>query len=678
MQREETQRRLARGPAFRHIGRMDSQRWEFWIDVGGTFTDCFARRPDGELLRHKLLSTGVAKGAVGEGSDSAAIVDTARCRDPEGFWDGYRLRVLDDHGHAVAEARVDRFDRATGTLRLDQPLPDRPVDGASYELSSDEEAPIVAIRYLLGLGLRSPIPLVAVRLGTTRGTNALITRRGAKTGFVTTRGFGDVLRIGYQNRPRLFDLTISKPPPLFTEVAEIDERVAADGTVLTAPTTQQIRDELARLKEQGVQSLAVCLLHAFDQPEHEQVVAAIARDIGFEEVSLSHQVAPLIKIVSRGDTTVMDAYLNPILRAYVAALREALGQSELRIMTSAGGLVAADRFVGKDSILSGPAGGVVGFSRVAEATGFDRAIGFDMGGTSTDVSRYDGRYELEFETEKAGVRVVAPMMAIETVAAGGGSICGFDGVKLIVGPDSAGADPGPACYGRGGPLAVTDVNFFLGKILPERFPFPLDKAAVESRLIALIEEITRETGKRYEPLALCDGFLRVANANMVKAIRSISIAKGYDPREYVLVAFGGAAAQHACAVARELGIPRVLNHPDAGILSAYGIGMADVVRHRAQGIYQPYSSEAIASLETAFNAMAKAARDEVLAEGISADRIETRRSLDLRYQGVDAYLTGRRPFRREHRRPRAPRRPTSTRSRMRREFMRATACNRAM
>ncbi|HKD38373.1 MAG TPA: hydantoinase/oxoprolinase family protein, partial [Pirellulales bacterium] len=324
---------------------------------------------------------------------------------------------------------------------------------------------------------------------------------------MTTRGFGDVLEIGYQNRPRLFELAIHKPPPLYAAAVEIDERMAADGTVFVSPKPDQIRRQLDDLLAAGIESLAICLLHGAAHPAHEQIVAAVARDVGFREISVSSEVAPLVKIVSRGDTTVMDAYLNPVLRSYAGRLRTALGDSQLWIVTSAGGLVSADRFFGKESVLSGPAAGVVGFARIAEAAGFPRAIGFDMGGTSTDVSRFDGRFELEYETEKAGVRIVSPMMAIETVAAGGGSICGFDGVKLVVGPDSAGADPGPACYGRGGPLAVTDLNFFLGRILPERFPFPLDRNAVERRLDEMAAKIASSGGPRYSLIELASGFL---------------------------------------------------------------------------------------------------------------------------------------------------------------------------
>jgi 5-oxoprolinase (ATP-hydrolysing) len=491
----------------------------------------------------------------------------------------------------------------------------------------------------LGVPLAQPLPPVVVRLGTTRGTNALITRRGARTALVTTRGFGDILHIGYQNRPRLFELAIRKREPLFSAVVEIDERIDAAGNVITAPNREQVAAQLRELRNAAIDSLAICLLHGYLRGDHEELVAEIARSVGFEELSVSSRIAPLMKIVSRGDTTVVDAYLNPILRRYVSSLRGHLPESSLRLLTSAGGLVDADHFVGKDSILSGPAGGVVGFSRVATSAGFSRAIGFDMGGTSTDVSRYDGRFDLEFETEKAGVRVVAPMMAIETVAAGGGSICHFDGVKLVVGPDSAGADPGPACYGRGGPLTITDVNFLLGKIPPDRFPFPLDRAAAEARLAELIAQIARESGHHYQPLELAEGFVRVANAHMAKAIGSISVAKGCDPRDYVLVPFGGAAGQHACAVARELGMRQILHHPAAGLLSAYGIGLADVERHRVAGVYEELSQVALTKLAPVFGRLSAEAAAGVLDEGIARERIVTESFLDLRYRGVDSTLS---------------------------------------
>jgi 5-oxoprolinase (ATP-hydrolysing) len=341
----------------------------------------------------------------------------------------------------------------------------------------------------------------------------------------------------------------------------------------------------------------------------------------------------------------MNAYLNPVLEDYVARLQRSLPGSELRLMTSAGGLISAERFHGKDSVLSGPAGGVIGFSHVARQAGFGRAIGFDMGGTSTDVSRFDGRYDYEYETQKAGVRIVAPMMAIETVAAGGGSICGFDGVKLFVGPQSAGADPGPACYGRGGPLTITDVNLFLGKILPERFPFPLDGQIVARRLAALCDEIAvSPMGRRFTPHELAEGFVEIANATMARAIRKVSIAKGYDPADYVLVTFGGAGAQHACALATMLGMRQVLSHPHAGLLSAYGIGLADVRRFREQAVLKPFSADVLRELDGRAAELARQLRDEILAEGVAAERVEPpRMSLDLRYRGIDAVITVPRP-----------------------------------
>ncbi len=427
---------------------MAATNWEFWIDVGGTFTDCLAKAPDGSVRRHKLLSSGVTKGRVGPGSSCDSVVAPERSGGPPGCWVGWRLAIVNRVGEEIDQAQVVGFNSVGGELKLSR-LANDPLIGSTYELRCDEEAPIIAIRHLLGLGLADPVPPVSLRLGTTRGTNALITRNGARTALVTTRGFGDVLEIGYQARPRLFNLTMQKPPVLTTTVVEIDERVTHGGQVLASPNETVVRQQLQAVADAGIESLAVCLLHADRHPAHEQLVGRIAREIGFAEISVSHTVAPLPKFVARADTTVVDAYLNPVLRDYVARLRSALPGSKVRILTSAGGLVGAEHFCGKDSILSGPAGGVVGFSRMAKAAGFTRAIGFDMGGTSTDVSRFDGRFDLEYETQKAGVRLVAPTMAIETVAAGGGSICRFDGVKLTVGPESAGRIRGRPVTGAG-------------------------------------------------------------------------------------------------------------------------------------------------------------------------------------------------------------------------------------
>ncbi|MCH7873655.1 MAG: hydantoinase, partial [Planctomycetes bacterium] len=473
---------------------MSRARPEFWIDVGGTFTDCIMRAPDGSIRTHKLLSSGVYKGRAGPGSSRERIVDHRHCGAGAGFFDGHTIEV------GGISRKVGRFVNDEGAFELAESLDIAPAADAPFEISSGEEAPITGIRRLLGLRLNDAIGPLSVRLGTTRGTNALLERRGAATALVTTAGFADVLRIGYQDRPALFELDIHKPVDLYQTVIEIDERVDHEGHVLTPLDGGRVREQLAPLLSAGITSLAVCLLNAYRNPDHERAIEWIARGLGFAHVSLSIDVSPLQRIVTRGDTTVVDAYITPIIRDYVDAIRAKIPQATIKLMTSAGGLVDARAFTGKDSILSGPAGGVVACARVSQAAGFDKAIGFDMGGTSTDVSRFDGEFERRYEMRlqdpgsRTGVRIVAPMLAIETVAAGGGSICRFDGVKPAVGPRSAGAEPGPACYGRGGPLCLTDVNVFLGRVRADHFAFALELSAVRDRLDALIDEIRAATG----------------------------------------------------------------------------------------------------------------------------------------------------------------------------------------
>lgn len=619
---------------------MAQSGWKFWIDVGGTFTDVVACRPDGTLVTDKLLSSGRLKGRAGPGSAARLLVDERRRGEAPGLYDGYTVAFLDAQGGEAAHAKVARFDGASGRFELDaDAAPLKP--GADYELFSGEPAPVVAIRRLLGKRLGEAMPGIEVRLGTTRGTNALLERKGAATAWVTTRGFGDLLRIGSQERPELFRLDIRKPEALFREVVELDERIAADGTVLEPLGAERVRAALAPLKAKGIASLAVCLLNSYRNDAHERIVAEVAKDLGFDDahLSISSAVSPTIKMVSRGDTTVVDAYLTPVVRDYVGSIQRALPGASLRLLTSAGGLVGAEFFTGRDSILSGPAGGVVGFSRAAQAAGFPKAIGFDMGGTSTDVSRFEGQYEYQFETRKAGVRVVAPMLAVETVAAGGGSICAFDGQKLVVGPESAGADPGPACYGRGGPLAVTDLNVYLGKIPAETFPFPLDIAAIERRLSEVAGRVEAATGKRMAPAELAEGFTRIANANMAAPIKQISIARGYDVREYALVCFGGAGGQHACAIARSLGMPKVLLHPYAGVLSAFGMGMADVKKFGVRSVLAACSDETLLRVRAEFEAMATELRTQLREEGIAEGNIQPpRRMLEMRYAGQSAAI----------------------------------------
>ncbi|MEZ6055524.1 MAG: hydantoinase B/oxoprolinase family protein [Planctomycetaceae bacterium] len=664
-----------------NAARADLRRWQFFIDVGGTFTDCVAIAPDGGMRTAKVLSSGRVKGAARVDAGGRVLHVLGALPGGESFWNGSTLLQLDSRGNVIAEDVVDTFSTVEQRLKLLPPLSfpaSMPTDDSmqiadvglsadasvvTFELVPGLDAPLLAIRLILGLPPGTELPLMDVRLGTTRGTNALLERKGARTALVITQGFRDLLTIGNQDRPRLFDLTIVKPSPLAERVLEVDERLSADGTVLRPLDALALRESLQQLHREGVESLAICLMHAYLNPQHEQEIEAMAREIGFDEISLSSRVAPRIKIVSRCDTSVLDAYLTPVLRSYLGRIRRELSgltssldslttgvrsatvnktqNSSLRLITSSGGIIDSELFTGKDSILSGPAGGVIGFSRVAERAGFPRSIGFDMGGTSTDVSRYDGRYDLEYESRKAGVRIVTPMLAIETVAAGGGSICQFDGVQLRVGPESAGSDPGPACYGRGGPLTVTDLNVLLGRLPVDEFPFPLDTNAARRRLDDLLAQIAvAELGRKYTWEELASGLLEIANAHMIRAVRRISVEKGYHPADDVLVNFGGAGGLHVCTLARELGVKTILSHPLAGILSAYGIGHADVRRHGERPVLRRWNSSLLQEVEPTFLELEAELTLAVVDEGVPESRIAPPiRSLDIRYLGTDSTLT---------------------------------------
>ncbi len=622
---------------------MKNQLWQFWIDVGGTFTDCIACPPNQEsesLQRHKLLSSAITPGLV-EHVEGNVLHDHRRQQDPPAFWNGAQLRVLDCHGQLLFESTI--AESREGSLQLVSGF-EIPAEYATtelrYEIHTPLEAPLIAIHYLLGIPLTDSLPPVSLRLGTTRGTNALLTRTGARTLFVTTAGFGDILHIGNQDRPNLFTLNIQKPQPLFESTFEVQERIDTNGEILEPLQMSPARETLEQARQAGIQSIAICLMNSYANDIHEQALKTLANELGFKDVSISSEVSPLIKLVSRADTTVLNSYLNPVLTEYLNDIRQQLHpDSSIRLMTSSGGLIPADSFSGKDSILSGPAGGVVGFSQVAEQVGFQKAIGFDMGGTSTDVSRFDGKFEYEYETQKAGVRIVTPMLAIETVAAGGGSICSFDGVKLSVGPQSAGSHPGPACYGQQGPLTVTDLNLILGRILPQQFSIPLYPEAATERLETLIAEIYEATGHQYQLYDLAEAFLTIANHNMAQAISNISVAKGYNPSEYTLVNFGGAASQHACQVAQLLGMTKILNHPDAGILSAYGIGHANISRQANLGVYKPLSQTVLDDLQSSFKKASNTLIDLVRNEGIEHQNIHVRVLAEIRPQGIDASLT---------------------------------------
>ena len=549
--------------------------WRFWIDRGGTFTDIVARAPDGALTTAKLLSD-----------------------------------------------NPDQY----------------------------EDAAVEGVRRILGAG---PGPLSAgvvadIRMGTTVATNALLERKGEPTVLAITRGFGDALRIGWQARPDIFARHIVLPEPLHDRVIEIDERVRADGRLDRPLDETTARADLTAAFAEGYRALAIVLVHGWRFSDHEMRLAALAREIGFSQISVSHEVGALIKLIGRGDTTVADAYLSPVLDAYVARVGRALGPDvPLMFMQSSGGLASPSAFRGKDAILSGPAGGVVGMAATAEAAGFDRVIGFDMGGTSTDVSHYSGSFERTSDAVVAGVRLRAPMLSIHTVAAGGGSICRFDGSRLRVGPESAGAVPGPAAYRRGGPLTVTDCNVLLGKLRPEFFPAvfgpdgdqPLDHAAVAAKFDALAAEVAAATGRPTDPLDLAEGFVAIAVQNMAEAIKSISIQRGHDLTGYVLNCFGGAGGQHACLVADALGMTTVMLHPFAGVLSAYGMGLASVRTIRQTTVAAPLVPASDAAFADRVAALEAEARADLLAQDLPAASIATEARAEIKFAGSDTPLT---------------------------------------
>jgi 5-oxoprolinase (ATP-hydrolysing) len=483
-------------------------------------------------------------------------------------------------------------------------------------------------------------------MGTTVATNALLERRGEPTALVTTRGFRDVLRIGNQARPNIFSLDIQLPESLFSLVIEVDERLDADGQVLRTPDASRVREQLQAAHDQGIRALAVVLMHGYRNSAHERLIGDIADALGFEQISLSHQVSPLIRLIGRGDTTVVDAYLSPVLRRHAERVAQQLGDVQLQFMKSDGGLTDVSRFAGKDAILSGPAGGIVGCVKTARTAGFDKVIGFDMGGTSTDVSHFKGEFERSFETTIAGVRLRTPMLEIHTVAAGGGSKLHFDGSRYRVGPDSAGADPGPACYRRGGPLTVTDCNVMLGKLQPRFFPDvfgpegdqPLDATTVHERFAELADRIHEQTGDRRSEQEVAAGFLKIAVANMANAIKKVSVQRGHDVTEYALNCFGGAGGQHACLVADELGIETVLIHPFAGVLSAYGMGLADVTAMHEFAVERSLEAGLVDDLAARFDTTEAAARRELDQQGIDASATTVSRKVQCKYAGTDTPL----------------------------------------
>ena len=559
--------------------QLKSELWQFWIDRGGTFTDIIARQPDGHLVTHKLLSENPAQ------------------------------------------------------------YPDAAIQG---------------IRDLLELSKNQPIPMSeigAIKMGTTVATNALLERNGEKTVLAINKGFKDILRIGYQNRPNLFAIDIELAAMLYADVVEIDERTDAHGVVVSPLNQDEVTGQLQSVFDRGFRSIAIVLMHGYRFTEHERIIEDIAEKIGFSQISVSHKASPLMKIIPRGDTTVLDAYLSPILRRYVNQVELALGseakeKGRLMFMQSSGGLTDARFFQGKDAILSGPAGGVVGMVQIGESVGFNKLIGFDMGGTSTDVSHYSGEFERAFETQVAGIRCRAPMMLIHTVAAGGGSILHFDGARYRVGPESAGANPGPACYRNGGPLTITDCNVMLGKLNPDFFPKvfgskadqALDISIVKSKFQQLADEINRATGGSSSVTEVAEGFLSIAIENMSSAIKKVSVEKGHDVSEYTLSCFGGAGAQHACLVADRLGMKRIQLHPFAGVLSAYGMGLADTRVINDLAIEATLEPDLMKVLVAQVEILKHKSEVQLIEQGVNTSTLQYDCRVYLRYQGSDTSI----------------------------------------
>jgi 5-oxoprolinase (ATP-hydrolysing) len=609
--------------------------WQIWIDTGGTFTDCLAVDPHGTLRRAKVLSSSALRAVVAEVESADTLRVAEEWGAAAGVVDGLEMRVLGSH---AAPARIAFYDPASGRMRLEGATGGIS-RGAAVEVRSAEEAPILAARLVTGTAFGAALPPLAMRLATTRGTNALLERRGAPTALFITRGFGDLLRIGTQQRPDLFALDVRRPAPLYAESVEVAERRAADGAVLLPLDLAEARAAAQRLASAGLRSAAVALAHAFRDPAHERALADALREAGFEHVSISSALAPFIGLLARAETAVVDAYLGPVIGRYLQGVRGALGGGRLHVMTSAGGLVRPEDFRAKDSLLSGPAGGVVGAALAGRRSGHARVIAFDMGGTSTDVARVDGDFEYVWEHEVGGARIVAPALAIESVAAGGGSVCAFDAQGLRVGPESAGASPGPACYGAGGPLTITDCNLLLGRLDPARFAIPVDAAPAALAADALAAAVRAGTGEAVDRQALLAGLIDIADERMADAIRGISLRRGYDPSEYALVAFGGAGAQHACGVASRLGIGTVVVPTDAGLLSALGIGHAPLERFAERQVLRPLD-EVASVLPRLFDDLAAEAADAVAREGVPRGEIAIRRRIaNLRYVGQDSTLT---------------------------------------
>lgn len=609
--------------------------WQIWIDTGGTFTDCIAHTPGGDIKRLKVLSSGALKGLVVEQLSSQQLKVQLLWPVSRDIFENFVITFFDTK---KTSSRIGKVSLRESVIHLKTSLRGRIKPGTTFEISSSEEVPVFAARLLTETRFKGTFPKIELKLGSTRGTNALLERKGAPTALIITKGFRNLLVIGTQQRPDLFALNIVRPQPLYDFVIEVEERIEASGKVFKSLAQSALRKILKEIRKTDCSSVAIALLNSYENPIHEKLIKERLIEQGYRFVTASHEISGQIKILPRAETTVANAYLDPIIRTYVANIQSGLLGAKLKLMTSAGGLVNAANFFPKDSLLSGPAGGVTGAVTSAQLSGVNKIVTFDMGGTSTDVSLYNNQYSYRYESKVGDIKILSPSLNIETIAAGGGSICDFDGYKLIVGPHSAGASPGPACYGSGGPLTITDVNLLLGRADADFFSIPLYKDKSEAALDLLIEKIEASTGKKPRKEILLQSFIQIANEKMAEAIRKVSVQQGHDPAEYTLLSFGGAGGQHACSLAELLQMKKILVPYDAGLLSAYGIGHAQI-----EHFEEMLQLKGLSAVEKSFNnnfqklyykGLAKLKKD-----GFKEKEVEISKSLIfLRFKGQESSL----------------------------------------
>lgn len=621
---------------------MSQQSFLIAIDTGGTFTDCIAIDNFGNTSTCKVLSNSTLRGSITAWIDAQTFFVQNSWLARRDIFRNYRFRIMNTPlsiNEQNEDFYIKNYDAARKIIVLNKPLPDA-VFGKklAFDITADEEAPVLAARLITQTALDEPFPNLTLRLGTTRGTNALLEEKGAKTAFLTTEGFADILTIGTQQRPDLFALNIIKPKQLYREGVEIEGRIDAKGDIIKPLVINDLDKTIEHLKKEKIESIAVAFMHAYRNSVHEQALKT-ALEPHFNYVSISSELSQQIKFVPRAQTTVVNAYLAPILHEYLKRIIQKLPSGSLRVMTSAGSLVSSSSFMPKDSLLSGPAGGIVGAAAIGRQSNFEQLLTFDMGGTSTDVARFDGDFDYRFDITIRNATVFSPALNIETVAAGGGSVCYFDGIKLCVGPESAGASPGPACYGAGGPLTITDVNLLLGRLDASQFGIPVFAEAAKNKLVALQDFIQEKTSQKILAEEILNGFLTIANERMADAIRKISVAKGYAPPQYALLVFGGAGGLHACSMARLLGMTTILVPQYAGLLSAYGILNAQVERFAEKQILKTFSQIPFEELVFEFDKIKTEATERVIAEGIEKDNILVKKSLIFcRLKGQDATI----------------------------------------